>query len=186
MSNVLYEVRPLILNADGNVDVELWGTFPANSFYPTAEIEFTPVLEYNNKEKELNHKTVQGEGVRGNCDICSYKNGCTFHTKSSIRFEDEMRNSKLYVRAKITAGNKGPIYLDTKVADGIIAPTASYTTVRYESKVLELRNGNVEMEMDITLPKDFFWDETAKVEITPVLKYLGREKEFASYTIQGE
>jgi hypothetical protein len=190
-SRFVYKVSPAVLEADGNVDVVLRVTFPPKSIYRTAEVEITPILKYNGKEGQFDNTiVVQGEGVRGNGNICSYANGCTFFTKSSIRFEDEMRHSELYVRAKIKAGNKQTICPDTKVADGIIAPTASYKTVKYESKVLELRNGNVEMEMDIALPKDFFWDAMAKVEFTPVLKYKDiyndTERTFATYTIQGE
>ena len=186
MSKVRCEVSQAILQADGNIEVNLRVTFPPNFFISTAIVEFVPVLKCNSKEWLFDNTiSVQGESVQGNRDICSFRNGGTFSTKSSIRFKDEMRNSKLYVRAKIKAGNNEIICPDIEVVDGI-APTAPYTSVKYELKVLELREGNVEMEMDIILPKYFFYDETAKVDITPVLRYqFGTERAFASFTVHG-
>ena len=199
MSKVAYEVKPAVLVArDGNVEMEWSVTFPPKFFCSTAEVEITPILKYNNKEKPFDCiLCVQGESVQGFREICSFANGGTFYTKSSIRIdEEEMCNSELYMRPKFISDNKEIVCPDIKVDATVIAPTAPYSSVKYESKALELRGDNVEMEMNITFPKKFFWDATAVMVITPFLKYkfgketpielYGKEKSFASHTIKGE
>lgn len=52
-------------------------------------------------------------------------------------------------------------------------------------KVLEMRDGYVDVYMMVTFPPKFFI-KSAEVELTPVLKYNGIEKTFASTTVQGE
>ena len=132
MSNVGYRVSPAVLQADGNVDLEYSVTFPPNFFYKTAKVVITPVLKYDGKENAFNGSTyVQGEGVQGNGRICSFAQGGTFSTKAKLRFEEDMRSSKLYLRAKVIAGDYEEICPDVEVADGIIAPTESYTSVKY-------------------------------------------------------
>ena len=185
ISQVRKEFWPTVSN--GNVELEMSVTIPPKYYYDSkAKVEITPVLKYLGKEKSFETYTIQGENAQGNNPICSFANGGTFYTKSSIRYEEDMRNSELYVQAKIITGNKGIVCPEVKVRDYDISPTAPYSSVKYESKVLELRDGNVEMGMNITFPEDFFWDETATVEITPVLKYIGKEKIFGSYSVQGK
>ncbi|MBR6083386.1 MAG: hypothetical protein IKP62_10775 [Salinivirgaceae bacterium] len=192
MSKVRYEVSPMVLQANGNVEMEWSVTFPPKFFYSTAEVEITPILKYNNKEKPFNYILgVQGERVQGFGNVCSFANGGIFHTKSSIRLdEEEMLNSELYMRPKIISDNKEIVCPDIKVDATIIAPTASYTSVKYGTGDIELHDGNLEMEFDITFPKDFFRDETATMEITPVLKYddeyRSKEKSLGHYTVQGK
>ena len=129
MSQVQYEVSPRVLEArNGNVEVEITFTFPPKFFYSGVKVEITPVLKYIGKEKSFESCTIQGEGVRGYGQICSFANGGTFRTKSSIRFEEMMRSSELFVRAKIITGNNEIVCSDVKVADGVIAPTGTYTT----------------------------------------------------------
>ena len=175
-----YTIQPSVRN--GNVEIEMKMTFPF--FYPTAKLEITPVLKYDGKESSFASETIQGERVRENNPVCSSVNGGTFSIRSSIRFEKEMCNSELYVRAKIITGDKEILCPDIKI-DKVISPMRLDKSVEYTPKVLELRDSNVVLEMNAHFPWNYLWDATAKVEMTPILKYKGKEKSFESYTIQG-
>ena len=52
-------------------------------------------------------------------------------------------------------------------------------------KVLEMHGDSIEVEVSATFPQKYFI-ATATLELTPVLKYEGGEKAFASKTVQGE
>jgi Flp pilus assembly protein TadD len=52
-------------------------------------------------------------------------------------------------------------------------------------KVLEMHGDSVEVEIKVTFPPKYF-QKAATLELTPVLKYQGGEKAFASKAVQGE
>ena len=127
---IQWSVTPEILETrNGDIEVDLWVTFPPKYFQKAAEVVITPVLKYDGKEKSFDRSIgVQGESVMGNGQICSFANGGTYSTKSKLRFEEKMRCSELYIQA--TASMRGhPIDLpEQKVAYGVIAPFTNYTT----------------------------------------------------------
>ncbi|MBR2194680.1 MAG: leucine-rich repeat protein [Salinivirgaceae bacterium] len=186
MSYVRYEIRPGVRN--GYVEImESSITFPPKSFiYTTAKVEITPILKYKDKEKTFAPYIIQGKKVQEDNPICDYYGGTfRFKNESSIRFEEDMRNSELYVRVKVIKGDKVIVCPDNKVADVIIWPTRLDESVEYTPKIFELRDGNVELEMNIKFPRYYLQDETAKVEMIPILTYKGKEKSFESFTVQG-
>ncbi|MBR5958791.1 MAG: hypothetical protein IKZ99_10550 [Salinivirgaceae bacterium] len=119
--NVQWDVTPEKLELrDDSLEVEITVTFPSKYFYKLALIELTPVLEYKDGETEFASKTVQGEAVQGNCEICSFANGGTFKTKSKIPFEYAMRNYKLVGRIKASMKGKEYIVPDQELTSGQI------------------------------------------------------------------
>ncbi|MBR6083074.1 MAG: hypothetical protein IKP62_09130 [Salinivirgaceae bacterium] len=67
-----------------------------------------------------------------------------------------------------------------------MAEDARFIQWEVSPKVLEMRNGDVEVELMVTFPPKYF-QAAAVVQITPVLKYDGKEKIFdRSIRVQGE
>ena len=62
----MYEVDPEVLEAKGGtVEFTVTGTIPEKSFHKKAVVEFTPVLEYDGKVKELKKFVLKGEKAEG-------------------------------------------------------------------------------------------------------------------------
>lgn len=70
---------------------------------------------------------------------------------------------------------------------GLDKMAEEYGTLDFSStpKVLEMHGGEVEYQIDGTIPSDWF-HKKATVEFTPVLKYEGGEETLESKTLQGE
>ena len=119
---VQFDVTPKVLEMHGDsVEVEVKFTFPANYFVAEATLEVTPVLKYEGGEKAFASKTVQGEKVQANNDVCNFKNGGTFTAKGKIGFEEAMRVSELVVRGKGTMKDKSIDIDFGKQADGVMS-----------------------------------------------------------------
>ena len=119
--NVQWNVTPEKLELrDDSLEVEITVTFPPKYFYKLAQIELTPVLKYKEGETEFASKTVQGEAVQGNYEICSFANGGTFKTKSKIPFEYAMRNYELVGRIKASMKGNEYIVPDQELTSGQI------------------------------------------------------------------
>ena len=119
---VQFDVTPKVLEMHGDsVEVEVKFTFPANYFIAEATLEVTPVLKYEGGEKAFASKTVQGEKVQANNEVCSFKNGGTFTAKGKIAFEEAMRASELVVNAKGTMKDKSIEIPFGKQADGVMS-----------------------------------------------------------------
>lgn len=119
--NVQWSVNPEKLELrNDSLEVEITVTFPSKYFYKFAQIELTPVLKYKDGETAFASKTVQGEAVQGNYEICSFANGGTFKTKSKIPFEYAMRNYELVGRIKASMKGKEYIVPDQELTSGQI------------------------------------------------------------------
>jgi hypothetical protein len=119
--NVQWSVNPEKLELrNDSLEVEITVTFPPKYFYKFAQIELTPVLKYKDGETAFASKTVQGEAVQGNYEICSFANGGTFKTKSKIPFEYAMRNYELVGRIKASMKGKEYIVPDQELTSGQI------------------------------------------------------------------
>jgi len=119
--NVQWSVNPEKLELrNDSLEVEITVTFPPKYFYKLAQIELTPVLKYKDGETAFASKTVQGEAVQGNYEICSFANGGTFKTKSKIPFEYAMRNYELVGRIKASMKGKEYIVPDQELTSGQI------------------------------------------------------------------
>jgi len=120
---VQYDVNPKVLEMHGDsVEMEMKVTFPPKYFIAGVTLELTPVLKYEGGEKSFPSKTIQGEKVQANNEVCSFANGGTFTLNAAkVAFEEGMRNAELFVVAKATMKGKSLILPDNKVADGVMS-----------------------------------------------------------------
>jgi len=119
---VQYDVNPKVLEMHGDsVEMELKVTFPPKYFIAGVTLELTPVLKYEGGEKAFQSKTIQGEKVQGNNEVCSFANGGTFTLKSKIAFEDAMRSSELVARSTASMKGKSLNLPENKIADGVMS-----------------------------------------------------------------
>ena len=117
-----FQVTPEILEAHaGNVDAAIDGRFPAKYFKKKVTLVATPVLKYADGETSYEPVTVQGEKVDDNNKVISYINGGNFSYKSSVNYNDDMRQSDLEIHIKASKGIKSVEFDPIKIADGVIA-----------------------------------------------------------------
>ena len=120
---VQIDPSPKVLEMHGDsVEVEVKFTIPQKFFQKAATLEVTPVLKYEGGEKAFASKTIQGESVQANNEVCSFANGGTFTIpKSKIAFEEGMRKAELVVRAKASMKGASLDLPERKVADGVMS-----------------------------------------------------------------
>ena len=120
---VQIDPSPKVLEMHGDsVEVEIKFTIPQKFFQKAATLEVTPVLKYEGGEKAFASKTIQGESVQANNEVCSFANGGTFTIpKSKIAFEEGMRKAELVVRAKASMKGASLDLPERKVADGVMS-----------------------------------------------------------------
>jgi len=123
-----FKVTPEVLETHaGIVGVAIDGKFPAKYFNKKATIVATPVLKYEGGEKAYEPITLQGEKVKNNNKVISYKNGGNFAYKNVIPYTEEMRVSNLEIRINASKGTKTLDFAPIPVAKGVIAtPTLVY------------------------------------------------------------
>ncbi len=135
----MYQINPEVLEAKGGtVDFTVTGTIPEKSFHKKAVVEFTPVLEYDGKTKELKKFVLRGEKTEGEGTVINSKTGGSFTYNESFDYEDDMRASELKVNATITKGSKVTEVNDVKLADGVIT---TYQNVVHSEKVISAPSG---------------------------------------------
>lgn len=116
-----YTVEPQTLTNDGGkIAVKVEGTIPEKTFNKKAVVEFTPVLKYDGKEKELKSITLKGEKADGNGKVISTKEGGSFDYSTVIDYEPGMENAILVVKPKIVQKKKSINAPEVKLADGTI------------------------------------------------------------------
>ena len=116
-----YTVEPETLENDGGkMTVKVEGTIPEKTFHKKAVVEFTPVLKYNGKEKELKSITLKGEKAEGTGKVISTKEGGSFDYSTVIDYEPGMEEAVLVVTPKITQKKKSIETPEVKLADGTI------------------------------------------------------------------
>ena len=75
----IYQVDPEVLEAKGGaVEFTVKGTIPEKSFHKKAVVEFTPVLNYDGKSKELKKFVLRGEKTEGEGTVINSKTGGSF------------------------------------------------------------------------------------------------------------
>jgi len=135
----MYQVDPEVLEAKGGeVEFTVKGTIPEKSFHKKAVVEFTPVLEYDGKTKELKKFVLRGEKTEGEGTVINSKTGGSFIYNEKFDYEDEMNVSELKVNATITKGSKVTEVNDQKLADGVIT---TYMNVVHDEKVIYAPSG---------------------------------------------
>jgi len=121
---VTYTVTPSPLEMHaGKVPVTVNVTFPPKYFHKKAYLVISPYLVSDldkTKEIKLTTKTLQGEKVKDNNDIISYKNGGSVSYKDTVVYDASYRMSDLELRIEANAGKEPVAFGNVKIADGII------------------------------------------------------------------
>ena len=113
--------NPLVEKA-GKVDATITGTFPVKYFSKNATVTVTPVMVFNGTEVKGKPSVFQGEKVKDNNKVISYKAGGKYTIVTSFDYVPEMAKSELYLDFAVTTSKKSYSIPRVKVADGVIAP----------------------------------------------------------------
>ena len=111
---------PLEMHA-GKVPVSITVSFPAKYFDKKAYIVCTPSLksELNGSEIKMKPATIQGEKIKDNNTVISYKNGGSYTYKDTLDYSDPYRRSDLQLSMKATKGSETVDIADIKIGDGV-------------------------------------------------------------------
>ena len=125
---VSYSVDPPVLQTHGGkVSLTLDATFPEKYFAKNATVDFTPVLVYKNGEKAFKTITIQGEEANGGEKTIFYTPGGKFSYQDAVKYNSDMVNSTLELRAiakeenKLTKEIQEKILGPLNIANGVIA-----------------------------------------------------------------
>jgi Flp pilus assembly protein TadD len=119
------ETEPTILALHGDsIPIEVKGSFP-ESFNKKAVVDFTPVLKYGDKSKQLETMYFQGEDVAPEYQqsgaVVMPATGGSFTYKTYVKYEPGMEVCELYVEPMTSVKGRTPASLgDRKIADGLI------------------------------------------------------------------
>ena len=117
-----FKVTPTPLEAiGGEVPATINGVFPEKYMKKKAVVTVTPVLKYEGGEALGQSATFQGEKVRGNNSVVSYRLGGNYTMKTSFKYVPEMQKSELYLTFDAKIGKKSVNVPAVKVANGVIA-----------------------------------------------------------------
>ena len=119
---VSYTVTPTTLQAHGgNVSLTLDATFAENYFAKKAIVDFTPVLVYANGETAFKTITIQGEEATGGEATIFNATGGNFNYQDAIKYNADMMNSTLELRAIAKLKDKEKVLGPITIANGVIA-----------------------------------------------------------------
>lgn len=112
--------NPLV-EKGGKVDATITGTFPVKYFAKNATVTVTPVLVFNGTEVKGTPSVFQGEKVKSNNKVISYKAGGKYTIQTSFNYVPEMAKSELFLDFSVATSKKTYTIPRVKVADGIMA-----------------------------------------------------------------
>ena len=119
---VSYTVTPSALQTHaGNVTLTLDATFAENYFAKKATVDFTPVLVYANGETAFKTITIQGEEATGGEATIFKATGGSFNYQDAIKYDADMMNSTLELRATAKLKDKEKVLGPINIANGVIA-----------------------------------------------------------------
>jgi hypothetical protein len=119
---VSYTVTPATLQTHaGNVTLTLDATFAENYFAKKATVDFTPVLVYANGETAFKTITIQGEEATGGEATIFKATGGNFNYQDAIKYNADMMNSTLELRATAKLKDKEKVLGPINIANGVIA-----------------------------------------------------------------
>jgi len=119
---VSYTVTPSTLQTHaGNVTLTLDATFAENYFAKKATVDFTPVLVYANGETAFKTITIQGEEATGGEATIFNTTGGNFNYQDAIKYNTDMMNSTLELRATAKLKDKEKALGPINIANGVIA-----------------------------------------------------------------
>jgi tetratricopeptide (TPR) repeat protein len=125
----LFKCNPNPLEVKGGkVNATVSGTFPVKYFNKKAVVTVTPVLKFEGKEVKGTPSVFQGEKVKGNDKVITFKLGGNYSMDVSFNYVPEMAKSELYLQFDIVQGKKTYSIPSVKVADGVIATSQLVST----------------------------------------------------------
>lgn len=119
------ETEPNVLAIYGDsIPIEIKGSFP-ESYNTKAVVDFTPVLKYGDKTKQLETMYFQGGEVAEEFQkpgaVTIPETGGSFTYKTYVKYEPGMDICELYVEPMASVKGKTPYTMgDRKIADGLI------------------------------------------------------------------
>lgn len=147
--------NPLEVKA-GKVDATITGSFPVKYFNKNAVVTVTPVLKMSNGNSVKGTPSVfQGEKVKGNNNVISYKAGGSYTMKTTFNYVPEMAVSELFLEFDVVAKKKTYSLKPVKVADGVIATSemiknelkslgnAVYLADKFERDIMEMTEADI-------------------------------------------
>ena len=120
---VTYEQTPNVLEVhDGDVIVDLKGTFPEKYFAKKATVEITPVIiSETGEESKLKSVILQGEQATGGDATIFFESGGSFVYNDKINYTDDMKSSNLELRALATLEDENKVLGPVTIAKGVIS-----------------------------------------------------------------
>lgn len=114
--------NPLELKG-GKIECKVEGTFPAKYFTKNMELSVVPVLKSKTTGAVLRGepKHYQGEKVKGNHPVISYKKGGKYEQRVSFPYNSDFDRCELYMEATVLHKGKSITFEPVKVAEGLIA-----------------------------------------------------------------
>ncbi len=147
--------NPLEVKA-GKVDATITGSFPVKYFQRNAVVTVTPVLKMANGNSVKGTPSVfQGERVKGNNNVISFKAGGSYTMKVSFNYVPEMAVSELFLEFDVVRRKKSFSLKPVKVADGVIATAemiknelkslgnAVYLSDKFERDIMEMTEADI-------------------------------------------
>lgn len=123
---------PLAVVGD-QVPATITANVPQKFFKKNAQVTVTPYLVYGADSTAAASQayTFQGEKVKGNYPVISYKEGGTVSIPATFAYTPEMLKSDLYLGFDVVQGKKTYVLPRVKVGEGVIATStlADATTV---------------------------------------------------------
>ena len=159
-----YTITPSTLQTHGgNVRLTLDATFAEKYFAKKATVDFTPVLVYANGETAFKTITIQGEEATGGEATIFNTTGGKFNYQDAIKYNEDMINSTLELRATAKLNDKEKVLGPINIANGVIA-----TSTRVLDNE-ELANNNHGYEYETILEETatiYFLVNQAKIRTT--------------------
>lgn len=127
-----FTTTPTPLETVGNqVPATITGSIPAKFMLKNARVTATPVLVYNGGLSKGNPMIFQGENVRANGQVVSYKDGGRVQMPFDVLYRPEMAHSDLYLEFEVDQNGKIYALPRVKVGRGVVATStlASAATV---------------------------------------------------------
>jgi tetratricopeptide (TPR) repeat protein len=127
LSSNFFTITPQVLEATGGkVPVTINGRFPESYFTKKAILEVTPVLKWDGGEAKGQSYVYQGENVKGNNQVISYKGGGNITLQESFDFIPPMAKSELFLEFVATIGSKVTLLPSIKLGDGVISTSTLF------------------------------------------------------------
>ncbi len=114
-----------------NVPATVNGTLPAKFMVKNAKVTATPVLAWDGADAQGQPVVIQGENVRANGQVVSYKEGGHVNIPFNVAYKPGMEKSELFLDFNVDQNGKQYTLPRVKVGYGVVATStlASAATV---------------------------------------------------------